>query len=182
MVPAVEPQDLNAADGIVVRDARREDLPAILDIYNQVIATTTAVYSESPVDLADREAWWQARVQRGFPVLVAESPQGILGFSSFGDFRAWPCYHTTVEHSVHVRDGHRGRGLGGVLLRPLFARAAALGKHRMIGAIDAQNAASLALHARFGFKQAGHFTEVGFKFGRWLDLIFMERAIGSESP
>ncbi len=174
----MEPQDLNMSADIEVRDARREDLPAILDIYNQVIASTTAVYSESPVDLADREAWWQARMARRFPVLVAHSSHGILGFSSFGDFRAWPCYHTTVEHSVHVREGHRGRGLGTLLLRPLFARAAALGKHRMIAAIDAQNAASLALHTRLGFTHAGHFTEVGFKFGRWLDLVFLQRSLG----
>jgi L-amino acid N-acyltransferase YncA len=163
----------------VIREACCEDLPAILDIYNQVIATTTAVYSEAPVTLQDREEWWRTRVARGFPVLVAATAEGVLGFSSFGDFRPWPCYRTTVEHSVHVRDGHRGRGLGPRLVQPLFARAAALDKHLMIAAIDAQNAASLALHTRLGFEQAGHFHEVGYKFGRWLDLVFMQRRIGA---
>lgn len=161
-----------------VRDACREDLPQILAIYNEVIAHTTAVYSEAAVSLADREQWWQARLALGYPVLVAHDGPTVLGFSSFGDFRAWPCYARTVEHSVHVQAEHRGRGLGARLIEPLFTRAAAIGKHMMIAAIDAQNEPSLRLHARLGFERAGLFHEVGFKFGRWLDLIFMQRRVG----
>jgi L-amino acid N-acyltransferase YncA len=142
-----------------------------------VIANTAAVYSESPVMLEDRRNWWHSRIAASYPVLVAQDDTGILGFSSFGDFRAFPCYHPTVEHSVHIRADRRGEGLGPMLLIPLFSRAAALRKHTMIGAIDAQNERSLRLHRRLGFEQAGYFREVGFKFGRWLDLIFMQRRI-----
>lgn len=172
------PADLNP-DQVRVRDAGREDLPQILAIYNEVIAHSTAVYSETPATLADREQWWQARVAQSYPVLVAHSGSTILGFSSFGDFRAWPCYQRTVEHSVHVHAQYRGRGLGARLIEPLFGRAAALSKHVMIAAIDAQNEASLRLHARLGFEHAGLFREVGFKFGRWLDLVFLQRHTGT---
>jgi len=164
---------------LLIRDAVEGDLPQILAIYNDVIATTTAVYSESPVTLEDRRNWWQSRIAASYPVLVAADHCGILGFSSFGDFRAWPCYRSTVEHSVHVRADRRGEGLGSKLLIPLFSRAAALQKHMMIAAIDAQNEASLRMHQRQGFERAGYFREVGFKFGRWLDLVFMQRPIGA---
>ena len=166
----------------LIRDARQEDLPAVLAIYNEVIAHTTAVYSEAPVSLEDRENWWRARLSQSYPVLIATVAGEVAGFSSFGDFRAWPCYSRTVEHSVHVHAGHRGRGLGASLVQPLFARAAALGKHMMIAAIDADNASSLRLHQRLGFTPAGHFKEVGFKFGRWLDLVFLQRRIDAPAP
>ena len=165
------------ASDFVIRDAAAGDLPQILGIYNEVIATTTAVYSESPVTLEDRETWWRSRIAASYPVLVASDATGIVGFSSFGDFRAWPCFRSTVEHSVHVRADRRGAGLGARLVVPLFERASALQKHVMIAAIDAQNEASLRLHRRLGFVQAGYFREVGFKFGRWLDLVFMQRNI-----
>jgi phosphinothricin acetyltransferase len=162
---------------ILIRDAAEGDLPQILGIYNDVIATTSAVYSELPVTLEDRLWWWRSRVAAAYPVLVAADDSGILGFSSFGDFRAWPCYSLTVEHSVHIRADRRGQGLGAALLLPLFPRAAALGKHMMIAAIDAHNEPSLRLHQRLGFERAGYFREVGFKFDRWLDLVFMQREI-----
>jgi L-amino acid N-acyltransferase YncA len=157
--------------------AARAQLPEILGIYNEVIRNTTAVYSDQEVTLANREAWFDARVERGFPVLVASDSSGVLGFGSFGEFRAWPCYRYSVEHSVHVRADSRGRGIGRTLLTALLGRAASMKMHVMIGGIDADNAASLALHESLGFKLAGHFREVGFKFGRWLDLKFLQRLI-----
>ena len=161
-----------------VRDAQQSDLPGLLAIYNDVIATSTAVYSELPVTLEDRRHWWQARVSSGYPVLVATDSTGVIGFSTFGDFRAWPGYRFTVEHSVHVRSDCRGRGVGGELLQALFPRAAALGKHVMIAGVDAANTASIRFHERHGFERAGHLREVGYKFGRWLDLVFLQRWIG----
>jgi L-amino acid N-acyltransferase YncA len=160
-----------------VRDAVEADLPAILDIYNDVIATSTAVYSEKPSTLADRQAWWTTRVEQGYPVLVAIDASGVIGFASFGDFRAWPGYRFTVEHSVHVRSDRRSQGVGSALMLPLIARAGALGKHVMLGGVDAGNHASLRFHERLGFEHAAHFREVGFKFDRWLDLVFMQRFI-----
>jgi L-amino acid N-acyltransferase YncA len=152
-------------------------LPEILAIYNEVIRNTTAVYSDAEVTLADREAWFDAKARQGFPVLVASDASGVLGFGTFGDFRAWPCYRHSAEHSVHVRADRRRRGIGRALVLALLDAAARSGKHVMIGGIDAENVTSIALHESLGFKVVGHFHEVGFKFGRWLDLKFMQRLI-----
>jgi L-amino acid N-acyltransferase len=160
-----------------IRDAAEADLPGLLAIYNDVIATSTAVYSYTPMTLADRTQWWQARVGQGYPVLVAVDQSGVLGFSTFGDFRSWPGYRFTVEHSVHVRADYRGQGVGRELVKALFPRAAALGKHVMIAGVDAANEASIRFHERLGFEQVGHLREVGHKFDRWLDLVFLQRWI-----
>ena len=164
-----------------IRNAVEADLPGILAIYNEVIATSTAVYAEAPVTLDERAQWLAAKRQHGFPVLVVEDAAGIAGFASFGDFRAWPCYRHSAEHSVHIRTDRRGQGLGTALIADLLARAAALGKHVMIAGIDAENAASIALHEKLGFGRVAHFREVGRKFDRWLDLVFLQRRL-DQSP
>jgi phosphinothricin acetyltransferase len=156
-------------------DATEADLPALVAIYNEVIATSTAVYSSDPVTLADRREWWRTRTAQGYPVLVAHDSHGVCGFSTFGDFRAWPGYRFTVEHTVHVRADGRSRGVGTQLVQALFPRAAALGKHVMIAGVDAANAASIRFHERLGFTQSGRLREVGYKFDRWLDLVFLQR-------
>lgn len=160
-----------------IRDAGAADLPGLLAIYNEVIATSTAVYSYVPATLEDRTEWWRARVTMGYPVLVASDESGVLGFSTFGDFRTWPGYRFTVEHSVHVRADCRGQGVGKELVKALFPRATALGKHVMIAGVDAANQASIRFHERLGFEQTGHLREVGHKFDRWLDLVFLQRWI-----
>lgn len=161
-----------------IRDATPDDLGAILDIFNDVIATSTAVYSLQPTTLAERSAWFDARRAAGFPVLVAEQGGAVCGFASFGDFRGtWPGYRYSVEHSVHVRADSRRRGVGRGLLQSLLPRALAMGKHVMIGGVDADNAASLRLHEALGFERVAHFREVGRKFGRWLDLVFVQRCL-----
>jgi L-amino acid N-acyltransferase len=160
-----------------IRDAEESDLPGLLAIYNDVIATSTAVYSDTPVSLEDRRQWRQARAASGYPVLIAADSSGVLGFATFGDFRSWPGYRFTVEHTVHVRADCRGRGIGGELLQALFPRATALGKHVMIAGVDAANTASIRFHERHGFERAGLLREVGNKFGRWLDLVFLQRWI-----
>ncbi len=160
-----------------IRDATEVDLPGLTAIYNDVIATSTAVFYDRPVTLEDRTQWWRARVAQGYPVLVATDGSGVLGFSTFGDFRSWPGYRFTVEHSVHVRADRRGRGTGKELVKALFPRAAALGKHVMIAGVDAANEASIRFHQRLGFDQCGHLREVGYKFDRWLDLVFLQRWI-----
>jgi L-amino acid N-acyltransferase YncA len=160
-----------------IRAAEESDLPGLLAIYNDVIATSTAVYSDTPVSLDDRRQWREARVASGYPVLVACDSSGVLGFATFGDFRPWPGYRFTVEHTVHVRADCRGRGIGGELLQALFPRASALGKHVMIAGVDAANTASIRFHERHGFERAGLLREVGNKFGRWLDLVFLQRWI-----
>ena len=158
-----------------IRDARESDLTGLLEIYNEVIATSTAVYADRPVTLEDRITWWRTRTAQGYPVLVAVREQAVLGFATFGDFRAWPGYRFTVEHTVHVSAECRGRGVGRSLMQTLIPRAAALGKHVMIGGIDAANDASIRFHEQLGFERAALLRQVGFKFERWLDLLFMQR-------
>jgi L-amino acid N-acyltransferase len=160
-----------------IREAAAGDVPGILAIYNDVMATSTAIYRDEPATLEQHLAWWQQRVALGYPVLVAEDDAGVAGFASFGDFRPWPGYRFTVEHSVHVRADCRGRGVGVQLMQPLIARAAGLGKHVMIAGVDADNLASQRFHERLGFERVAHFREVGFKFGRWLDLVFLQRML-----
>lgn len=162
--------------GLCMRPAQAADLPAILDIYNEVIASSTAIYSLEPSTLQERASWLAARTASGFPVLVAELGGTVAGFASFGEFRGlWPGYRYSVEHSVHVRSDLRARGIGRELTAALFPLAAAMGKHLMIGAIDADNDISLRMHARLGFVRVGHMREVGRKFGRWLDLVLLQR-------
>ncbi len=163
----------------LIVDAAEDDLPGILAIYNHVIAASTAVYSEETVTLDDRRSWFQGRLAQGYPVLVARDESGVLGFASFGDFRAWPCYRHTVEHSVHVRENQRGRGIGTALVQALLGRARDRGKHVIVAGIDADNSVSLRLHARLGFDQVGRFREVGRKFDRWLDLVFLQRRLAA---
>lgn len=158
-----------------IRPATEADLPAITDIYNTVIATSTAIYMDDPVTLDDRRAWFAARQAAQYPVLVADDGDGVAGFATFGDFRAFPGYRHTVEHSVHIRADARGRGLGTALVSALFEPARALGKHVMIAGVDAANEGSIRMHERLGFERGAVLREVGRKFGRWLDLAFMQK-------
>ena len=161
-----------------IRPAVAADLPALLDIYNDVIATSTAVFALAPTTLEERSAWFEGRIRAGYPVLVAEGADGVIGFASFGEFRgAWPGYRYSVEHSVHVRQDWRGRGVGSRLIEALLPIAQKMGKHVIIGGIEAANEASLRMHERLGFERVAHFREVGHKFGRWLDLVFMQRPL-----
>jgi L-amino acid N-acyltransferase YncA len=158
----------------MINAATRGDLAEILAIYNEVIRNSTAVYTEVELTQERGEAWFDAKILGGFPLIVARDSSGVTGFGSFGDFRAWPCYRHSVEHSVHVRHDRRGQGVGRKLVIELMNLAAAMRKHVMIAGIDADNAASIKLHQNLGFSTVGHFHEVGFKFGRWLDLVFLE--------
>ena len=161
----------------MIDNATRRDLPEILAIYNEVIRNSTAVYTDVELTAERGAAWFDAKVGGGFPFVVARDASGITGFGSFGEFRAWPCYRHSVEHSIHVRVDRRGQGVGRALLIELLARAAVLRKHTMIAGIDADNAVSIGLHLSLGFRTVGHFHEVGFKFGRWLDLLFLQCSI-----
>jgi len=159
---------------ITLRDATAADLPEILDIYNDVILTTTAVYSEKPHTLEMRQAWFNERKQAGFPVIVAVQENKIVGFGTYGHFRVWPCYRFTVEHSVYVHRDSRGQGISKVLLSEIIDHARKGGMHALIAGVDSENDISLKLHLQFGFERVARFKEVGFKFNRWLDLIFLE--------
>lgn len=160
--------------GAQVRLARREDVPSIHEIYNDAIINTTAVYNYEPITLEHQLRWFETKQQQNFPVFVAEDTTGVVGFSSYGSFRAWPAYLHTVENSVYVHPQRRGQGIGKLLIPPLIEAAIAQRMHAIVAGIDATNIASIRLHTYFGFAQVAHFKEVGFKFNRWLDLVFME--------
>src|SRR5437868_9432173 len=159
---------------VTIRRANETDLPQILEIYNEIILNTTAVYDYEPHTLEMRKQWFETKRQQGFPVFVAEEENIIVGFSSFGPFRAWAAYKYSVENSIYVKADKRGKGMGKLLLSPLIDAAKELNMHTIIASIDATNRASLQLHKNFGFIEVAHFKEVGYKFGRWLDLKFLQ--------
>ncbi len=161
----------------IIRPAAEADLPAILAIYNDAVARTTAIWNDQPADLANRRAWFYARSTQGYPILVAVEEAQVVGYGSFGDFRPFEGYRFTVEHSVYVAEGVRRRGIASALLAALEERARDLGKHVMVAGIASDNQASIRLHERLGFVETGRMPEVGFKFGRWLDLVLMQKTL-----
>lgn len=147
----------------------------ILAILNDAIVSSTALFDYRPREAASMVEWFRAKEARGFPVLGAVDVHGeLLGFATYGTFRAWPAYQYTVEHSVYVHKEHRRKGIARELLRRLIAAAEQQDLHVMVAGIDAANAASIALHEELGFAYAGTIHHAGFKFGRWLDLVFYE--------
>jgi L-amino acid N-acyltransferase YncA len=161
----------------VIRAANESDLPAILAIYNEAILNQTSIWNDMPAELADRRNWWQTRAAQNYPVLIGEIGGEVCAYASFGDFRPFQGYRYTVEHSVYVAPPMHRRGIGAMLLGRLIEDATALGKHAMVGGIAADNRASLALHARLGFTETARMPEVGYKFGRWLDLVFVQKIL-----
>lgn len=148
---------------------------AILAILNEAIVNSTALYDYVPRPPEAMATWFAAKRAMGAPVVGAFDASGtLLGFASWGTFRAFPAYKYTVEHSVYVHQDHRGRGLGERLMRELISRARETEVHVLVGCIDAANAGSVALHTRLGFVHAGTISQAGFKFGRWLDAAFYQ--------
>ncbi|CAM4382131.1 GNAT family N-acetyltransferase [Bordetella tumbae] len=149
--------------------------PAILEIFNDAILTSTALYDYKPRTLASMQAWFQAKAAGGFPVVGFENEAGeLMGFASYGSFRAYPANKYTVEHSVYVQSRFRGKGLAEALMRIVIDRARQAQLHVLVGGIDATNAGSIRLHEKLGFVHAGTIRHAGFKFGRWLDLAFYQ--------
>jgi phosphinothricin acetyltransferase len=163
-----------------VREARPEDMPEVVAIYNEKIPTTTSIWTERLETLPERIAWFDARNARGFPTIVAEDGAKVVGVAGFGDFRESirkEGYRFTVEHSVHVAESHWGRGIGSALMHRLFEEAARRNIHAMIGGIDSANTGSIVFHERLGFREVARMPETGFKFGKWLDLVLMQRLL-----
>jgi len=162
---------------IEVREARPADLEAMLTIYNDAVINTTAVYDYTPRSFQAQTIWFENKRNERHPVLVAVEAGTVVGFASYGPFRPWPGYRHTVENAIYIAPDRRGRGIGTQLLGPLVVIAQQRGHHAMVAGIDAANEASLRLHRKLGFEQVGHFRQVGWKFDRWLDLVFMERLL-----
>ena len=157
-----------------IRPATNTDVPAILDIYNEAVLNTTASYDYEPSTLEVRAAWFAAHAKAHLPVFVAEEAGRVVGWSSLSEFRSRIGYRYTVEDSVYVAPDSRGCGIGKQLLAPLIDAGRAQGFRAVLAVIDAENDASIRLHTRFGFEQVGLLKQVGYKFDRWLDTVYLE--------
>jgi L-amino acid N-acyltransferase YncA len=172
-------QHPTVANDVVIRDAERSDLEAIVSIYNDVLATTSAIWREQPTSVGERERWLNDKRAALYPVLVAADASGVLGFVACGPFRDWPGYAKTMEHSIHVRPDVRGRGLGALLLASVEERARSLGVHVMVAATDAANEGSIRFHRRAGFVEVGRMPEVGQLRGDWRDLVLIQKVLSA---
>jgi phosphinothricin acetyltransferase len=166
---------MSAPEVKLIDCTEREHAGAILDILNEAIVNSTALYDYVPRPPEAMAGWFATKRTHGFPVVGAVDASGrLIGFASWGTFRNFPAYKYTVEHSVYVHHEHRGQGLGKTLILELVRRARAANLHALVGCIDAGNEGSIALHQRLGFTHSGTFPQVGFKFGRWLDAAFYQ--------
>jgi phosphinothricin acetyltransferase len=157
-----------------IRYAHKDDCAAIAEIFNHAVLHTAAIWNDATVDVDNRIAWFEARSLAGYPVLVSEENGVVTGYASFGDWRAFDGFRHTVEHSVYVHPAHQGKGIGQALMIRLIDEAKRIGKHVMVAGIESQNHASIHLHEKLGFIITAQMPQVGTKFGRWLDLTFMQ--------
>jgi L-amino acid N-acyltransferase YncA len=162
---------------IIIRTATENDIQPMLEIYNEIIKNTTAVFQYDPHTLDMRKEWFAKKREDNHPVFIAEENNMVVGFSTFGQFRNWQAYKYSVENSVYVKADCRGKGIGKLLLQPLIDAAKGMQLHTIIAGIVADNEASIALHKQFGFVEVAHFKEVGYKFNKWLDLKFLQLMI-----
>jgi L-amino acid N-acyltransferase len=147
----------------------------ILAIFNEAIANSTALYDYKPRTIESMGNWFKAKEAGNYPVIGMIDDAGVLlGFASYGTFRAWPAYKYSIEHSVYLHKDHRGKGLGKVLMHALIERAQSQQYHIMVGGIDTSNTTSVALHEKLGFTHCGTIKQAAFKFDRWLDLAFYQ--------
>jgi len=169
-----------SASPLLIRPSQDADLPAITEIYSLAVRTGTASFELEPPDLPEIARRRQAVVQAGLPWLTAERDGLVLGYAYAGPFRPRPAYRFCVEDSIYVDPRARGQGIGAWLLAELIARCETWGARQMVAVIgDSANASSISLHARLGFRHVGQVEQVGWKFGRWLDVVFMQRTLGA---
>jgi len=159
---------------MTIRLATSADLPAINDIYNYYVLRSTCTYQLEPETLADREAWFLTHLPDKYPVTVAELDGQIAGWGSLSKFRDRAAYAPTVEASVYIRHDLHRRGLGRAHLADLIERARQIGYHSIIGGASGEQTASIALQESLGFIRVAHFQQIGYKFGQWLDVVFMQ--------
>ena len=158
----------------MIREATENDLPEILDIYNDAILNTTAIYDYKIQTLEDRRQWYEKKKLDGYPLFVFEENGKAVAFATFGPFRAWPAYKYTVEHSVYVHKDYRNKGIGTKLMQQIIKTADEREFATLVAGIDAANESSIKMHEKMGFRFAGVIKKAGFKFGGWLDLVFYQ--------
>lgn len=161
----------------IVRNAEIKDLPSIKEIMNDAVLNTTAIYDYHERDDAYVQHWFENLTHAGMPVLACEADGACVAYGCYAVFRPKDGYRFCVEHSIYVHKNYRGKGLGKMLLEKLIDTARLQNHHTMIAGIDAENVESIALHKKYGFTECGYLREVGYKFDRWLDLVFMEKIL-----
>jgi phosphinothricin acetyltransferase len=165
---------------MIIRPAVDADLDAILAIYNAAILETAAIWTDDPVDRADREEWFAAHAAEGAPILVAEVDGVAVAYASYSQWRNKYGFRFSVENSIYVASGYQGRGIARALMNELIVLARGAGMHLMVADIEAGNVASIRLHESLGFEKTAHVREIGFKFGRWLDLAILQLTLDAE--
>lgn len=167
----------------MIRIANEKDLKDILEIYNDAIENTTAIYTYKPLTLSERKTWFKNKKSEGYPVLVYEMDNKAVGFASFGPFRSWPAYKYTAEHLVYVHKDYRNQGIGMLLLKEIIKIVSERGYKTLVAGIDSLNTGSIYMHKKSGFTYSGTIKNAGYKFGRWLDLDFYQLELkGPENP
>ncbi|WP_312884259.1 GNAT family N-acetyltransferase [Clostridium psychrophilum] len=167
----------------MIREAVGNDLIDILGIYNDAILNTTAIYDYNAHTLNDRKQWYEKKKQDGYPILVVEENNKVIGFATYGPFRDWPAYKYTVEHSIYVNNNCRNKGTGTKLIKELIKIINEKEYATMVAGIDESNEKSVRMHKKLGFKYAGKIDKAGFKFGKWLNLVFYQLELkGPKNP
>lgn len=159
---------------VQIRPFEIKDTQSILDIINYNILNSTALYDYKTRDFETQKTILEDKINKGFPVLIAEYNGKLVGFGMYSEFRFREAYKFTVEHSVYVSPNEMGKGIGKMIMAQLIVLAKAQGFHTMIGVIDSENKSSITFHEQFGFKTVGIIKESGYKFDRWLDSVFMQ--------
>lgn len=158
----------------MIREASEKDLNGILEIYNDAILSTTAIYAYKIQTLEEKKQWYKEKKRDGYPLLVFEKNNTVVGFATFGPFRNWPAYKYTIEHSIYVHKDYRNQGIATKLMKEIIKIANEREYATIVAGIDGSNEISIKMHEKIGFKYSGTVTKAGFKFGKWLDLAFYQ--------
>ena len=162
---------------MIIRKANRTDVPAMREIFNEVLRNSNFIYRETEVNLEERYAWYDEKIDNGFPIFGAYQDHKLIAYAGYGSWRAAQGYRKTVELTIYVDSSFRRQGTGKVLMQTLIDQAVADGYHVLIGAIDSANISSINFHKKFGFIETARMPEVALKNGQWLDLVFMQKQL-----
>ena len=162
---------------MIIRKAQRSDVPAMREIFNEVLRNSNSIYREEEVSLEERYSWFDEKISHGFPIFGAYDGEKLIAYAGYGSWRAAQGYRKTVELTIYVDSAYRGSGVGSKLMQTVIDQAKNDGLHVMIGAIDSKNIDSINFHKKFGFVETARMPEVALKHGQWLDLIFMQKQL-----
>ena len=167
----------------MIRDANLNDLLDILEIFNDAILHTTAIYNYKAHTIEERIQWYEKKIQDGYPIIVVEENNKVIGFATYGSFRPFPAFKYTIEHSIYIHEKHSNKGIGTMLLKKIIQICDEKGFATMVAGIDGSNDKSIRMHEKLGFKYSGTINKAGYKFGKWLNLVFYQLELkGPNNP